>query len=147
MVNVKLTQRTDLLRGLLIVVLIMFVGPSAFANEVSVLAAKLRLTNNQSAGSSTWNANVTLKHADSGWEHYADVWRVVDAKGNVFGTRTLFHPHETEQPFTRSLSGIKVPEGVTVIFIEAHDKVHGWSKQRLQVDLSKAKKGRVQARR
>jgi len=89
---------------------------------------------------------VTLEHDDSGWEHYADAWRVVGRDGAVFGTRTLYHPHENEQPFTRSLSGIAIPPGTGTVWVEAHDKVHGWSSGRLELDLSAAADGgRVRA--
>ena len=66
---------------------------------------------------------------------------MVDEEGNVLGDRVLHHPHENEQPFTRSLSRVKVPEGVTVVYIEAHDKLHGWTEKRLKVDLEKVQDG------
>lgn len=80
--------------------------------------------------------SVTLRHSDTGWDHYADAWRVVTEDGSVIGTRTLYHPHVDEQPFTRSLSGLKLPADVTRVYVEAHDKVHGWSADRLEVDLN-----------
>ena len=80
-----------------------------------------------------------LRHADTGWDHYADAWRVVTEKGEDLGTRTLYHPHENEQPFTRSLSNILIPKGINVIYVEAHDKVHGWSPQRIRVDIRQDK--------
>lgn len=83
-----------------------------------------------------WRADVTVRHPDTGWEHYADAWRVVGAGGEVHGTRTLLHPHENEQPFTRSLSGLVLPAGTREVWIEAHDTVHGWSGKRLRVELS-----------
>lgn len=117
-------------------------GASPLADEVQVLAAEF----SQSAAGS-WSASVTLKHDDTGWDHYADAWRVVGDDGRVFGTRTLHHPHETEQPFTRTLSGIAIAPGVTRIFVEAHDKVHGWSGMRLELDLGAAQDGRIKATR
>jgi len=33
---------------------------------------------------------VTLKHADSGWDHYANGWQVVDADGAVLVKRVLY---------------------------------------------------------
>jgi hypothetical protein len=114
----------------------------AHAGDVEVLAAELR---QESAGK--WHASVTLRHADTGWEHYADAWRVVGGDGAVYGTRTLYHPHETEQPFTRSLGGIAIAPATARVFVEAHDKVHGWSPARLEVDLSSARDGRVRVER
>jgi len=115
---------------------------SALAGEVEILAASF-----SAQADKTWNVSVTLQHADSGWEHYADAWRVVDPQGEVLGTRTLFHPHVDEQPFTRSLGSLKIPAAVTTVYIEAHDKVHGWSRQRLKIDLLKARAGRLQVHR
>jgi hypothetical protein len=114
----------------------------ALAGDVAVLNARL-----QHNGGGSWRAEVTLEHADSGWDHYADAWRVVSKDGVVYGVRTLLHPHESEQPFTRSQSGIMIPKAETTVFIEAHDKVHGWARQRLQVDLSKALDGKLQVSR
>ena len=110
----------------------------AKADDVKILAADF-----QRSGNNQWSVNVTLTHADSGWDHYADDWRVVDADGNILGDRVLLHPHEDEQPFTRSVGGVTVPEGVTIVYIEAHDMVHGWTPNRLTVDLSKANNGRL----
>ena len=82
-----------------------------------------------------WVFNVTLKHGDTGWDHYADAWRVVTEDGKELGTRTLYHPHVDEQPFTRSLGDVTVPADASAVYIEAHDKVHGWSKQRYRVKI------------
>ncbi len=70
--------------------------------------------------------SVTLSHGDTGWDDYADGWRVELADGTVLGTRNLAHPHVDEQPFTRS-SSIAVPADVTEVFIRASDSVGGWS--------------------
>nr|CAA6829860.1 MAG: Unknown protein [uncultured Thiotrichaceae bacterium] len=109
---------------------------TAVAGEVTIVDAEFTNT-----GEREWSVNVTLEHADSGWDHYADNWRVVDAEDNVLGDRVLYHPHVEEQPFTRSLSGVEIPEGVTEVFITAHDKVHGWTEDRLLIDLEKAEDG------
>jgi hypothetical protein len=103
---------------------------SVFANNVEVV--KVILTNQ----SGTWRADVTLNHADTGWEHYADAWRLVDEKGNEIGKRTLYHPHVNEQPFTRSLSNLHIGDDKKIIFIEAHDKEHGWSPNKVKVDMN-----------
>ncbi|WP_340109349.1 hypothetical protein [Pikeienuella sp. HZG-20] len=75
----------------------------------------------------TWRFDVAIRHEDEGWDHYADAWRVVGPDGAVYGERTLLHPHVDEQPFTRSLTGVRIPDGVGTVLIEAHDNVHGWS--------------------
>ena len=101
----------------------------AQAGEADVVGAKATRTGK------TWRFDVTVRHGDTGWEHYADAWRVRAPDGTVLGTRTLYHPHEDEQPFTRSLPGVAVPAGVTKVTIESHDKVHGWGGKTLSVEL------------
>ena len=42
----------------------------------------------------------------------ADAREVVDPRtGEVLATRELLHPHATEQPFNRSLDGVRLPGG------------------------------------
>ena len=123
-------------------VLLSGVAAIAYAGEVEIVHTRFR---HSSAG--TWSVDVTLRHADAGWDYYADAWRVVAGDGTVLGTRTLYHPHETEQPFTRSLGGVAIPASMTVVDVEAHDKVHGWSPRRLQVDLEKAEGERFEVSR
>jgi hypothetical protein len=72
-----------------------------------------------------WSFNVTLTHADTGWDDYADGWRILDADGKVLGLRTLAHPHVNEQPFTRSLGGVEIPQGTREVIIRPRDSVHG----------------------
>lgn len=75
----------------------------------------------------TWRFDVTIRHPDTGWDHYADGWRVLDMAGNELGLRVLYHPHVDEQPFTRSLSGVAIPEGTRQVRIQARDTLDGWS--------------------
>ena len=83
----------------------------------------------------SWRFDVTIRHPDTGWDHYADGWRVLDMDGTVLGTRVLHHPHETEQPFTRSLSGVVIPDGVKEVQIQARCSVDGWSQDTVTVSL------------
>ncbi|MEH6649936.1 MAG: hypothetical protein V7707_07935 [Motiliproteus sp.] len=109
------------------------------AGEVEIVDvwAELQGVDSQRAGHQLWRFNVTLRHADSGWKHYADGWQVVDSKNNVLGDRVLHHPHENEQPFTRGLSGVSLPVTTQSVMIRAHDSVHGWADQRFTVMLDK----------
>jgi len=110
----------------------------AYAGDVKILAADFLKT-----GDSRWSISVTLKHGDTGWDHYADKWRLVDADNNILGERVLFHPHVNEQPFTRSLHDVMIPEDITIVYIEAYDKVHGWTPDRLKADMSESRDGRL----
>ncbi len=59
-------------------------------------------------------------------ERYADAWRVLAPNGSVLGERVLAHDHATEQPFTRSLDAVEVPDDVDEITVEGRDLVNGW---------------------
>ena len=83
----------------------------------------------------TWRFQVTVRHADQGWDHYADRWDVVAPDGSLLGTRTLLHPHVDEQPFTRSLSGVEIPLDVTSVTIRAGDSVHKYGGHEMVVEL------------
>lgn len=86
-------------------------------------------------GDGRYRFDVTLRHGDTGWDHFADKWQVIGPDGAVLGERVLAHPHVDEQPFTRSLSGVELPAGVTMVEIRAHDSVHGWSAQTVTVQV------------
>ncbi|SDK47558.1 hypothetical protein [Aliiruegeria lutimaris] len=79
------------------------------------------------AMSNGWHFSVTLRHGDTGWDDYADGWRVLAPDGSVLGTRVLAHPHVNEQPFTRSLSGVAIPDTIAKVRIEASTSPEGWS--------------------
>lgn len=66
-----------------------------------------------------WRIEVTVLHPDQGWDHFVDEWQVLDAAGNLLGTRKLQHPHVNEQPFTRSLPSVMIPDGTQQIIIRA----------------------------
>ena len=102
----------------------------AFAGEVDVLQVKAKRS-----GDNIYDFDVTVTHQDEGWNHYANKWDVVAPDGTILGTRTLYHPHVQEQPFTRSLSGVKIPEEIHRVTIRAHDSVHGYGGKVITVDL------------
>lgn len=101
----------------------------AMAGEADVVAVKVR------GGGGTFGFDVTVRHADQDWKHYADRWDVVGPGGRVLGKRVLYHPHDQEQPFTRSLSGVRIPADVKSVTIRSHDKVHGLGGREMTVDL------------
>jgi hypothetical protein len=83
----------------------------------------------------TWTLDVSLEHPDTGWDHYADAWRIEAPDGTVLGQRDLAHPHVEEQPFTRSLSGVGLPEGVTEVLIRPRCSVDGWADETYNMKL------------
>ena len=102
------------------------------AGEVEVVAVDAQ---QQSDGK--WRFSVTLLHEDEGWDHYANRWDVVGPDGTVYGERVLAHPHENEQPFTRSLSGVGIPEEVTSVIVRGNDSVHGLGGKEMTVELQR----------
>jgi hypothetical protein len=106
----------------------MLAAAPALAGEADVIGAKYTIANDGS-----YRFDVTVQHEDNGWEHYADKWQVVGPDGTVYGERLLAHPHDNEQPFTRSQSGIMIPDEVTSVIVRAHDKIHGWGGAELTV--------------
>jgi len=80
--------------------------------------------------------SVTVRHADTGWDHYADAWEVLAPDGRVLATRTLHHPHVDEQPFTRSLRGVRLPDGLREVRVRARDSVHGFGGHEVVVTLA-----------
>ncbi|WP_456373157.1 hypothetical protein [Thiolapillus sp.] len=101
----------------------------SLGGEVDVIAAKA-----YSNPDGSWRFQATLKHADAGWEHYADRWEILDSSGKILATRVLAHPHINEQPFTRSLTSVNIPENNSSLTIRGHDKLHGYGGKELQMN-------------
>jgi len=87
-----------------------------------------------------WRFDVTVRHMDQGWNHYANAWRVVDPDGGkILAERVLLHPHDNEQPFTRSQSNVQIPAGVTQVTLQAKCNVHGFGGREIVVELKPGK--------
>lgn len=106
----------------------MVLTQAAFAGEADVVDVQV------SGSNGSYNFSVTVRHADEGWEHFANRWEVVGEDGTVYGTRVLAHPHVNEQPFTRS-GNINIPEGVSTVIVRANDSVHGLGGKEIVVPL------------
>jgi len=117
---------------------------------ISIVALGIAISGGVSAGpadvvaatasqesSGTWRFRVTVRHDDTGWDHYADRWDVVAPDGRILGTRVLLHPHEDEQPFTRALGGVVVPDDVDRVTVRAHDSVHGLGGAEVEIQLQR----------
>lgn len=106
---------------------IVLLGGPVCAHEPDILGVKLEKSG------AVLQVAVTLMHPDTGWDHYVDGWEVLDAEGNRLGYRLLHHPHVEEQPFTRSLNNLALPDGTQEIFVRAHCSVDGWSSEAFPV--------------
>jgi hypothetical protein len=116
-----------LLRGALGLALL---SPAALAGEADVLSAEAQCSDDR-----VCRFVVTLRHADEGWKHYADLWEVLSPEGEVLATRVLRHPHVEEQPFTRTLAEVKIPTSVERVRIRARDSVHGYGGEEIEIEL------------
>ena len=119
-----------LFKSFILLLFLSFAGLS-YAGEADVIAVKVK-----KSGDDTYQFHVTVLHDDEGWTHYADKWDVVATDGTVLGSRTLYHPHVGEQPFTRSLSGVKIDKTIRRVTIRAHDSVHEYGGKTVTVDLA-----------
>ena len=118
--------------GCLLLATALLLAPAAWAGEADVVAAKVRRT-----ADGSYDFDVTVKSNDRGWDYFADAFEVLTPDGKVLGTRVLLHPHETEQPFTRDLYGVKIPKGIERVVIRARHKPKGYDGKTLTVDLPK----------
>lgn len=107
-------------------------GPaSPAANCADVVAVQVG-----EAADGTFRFEVTVHSDDTGWDAYADRWEVRDADGTTLAVRPLTHPHVDTQPFTRSLTGIRLSPRVTVVELAAHHSAGGFCGKTLTVDVS-----------
>jgi hypothetical protein len=95
-----------------------------------VVAADVEL-----AADGTARFDVTVSSPYDTPERYADAWRILGPDGAEYGVRVLTHDHAGEQPFTRSLDGLTVPEDVAVVTVEARDSTYGWGGATVDVEL------------
>jgi hypothetical protein len=104
-------------RGALCAALLALGGP-ALAGTADVVEARA------SCRAERCRFAVTVRHADTGWQHYANAFEVLGPDGEVLATRTLHHPHVDEQPFTRTLDA-RIPLAIERVTLRARDSRHG----------------------
>jgi hypothetical protein len=110
--------------------------------------AQIEFVRASEVSAGVWRFDVTVRHNDQGWDHYADAWQVIDPRGGeILGERILAHPHDNEQPFTRSQSGIAMPAGLTRVLVRAKCNVHGFGGREILVDLARPDEDSYQVRK
>ncbi len=98
--------------------LILILSSTSWAGEADVVGGAIT-----ALGDGRFRVDATVRHDDTGWDHYANRWDVLAPDGTILGSRVLAHPHENEQPFTRSLT-LEIPADITEITLQANDSVH-----------------------
>ncbi|MEO5609400.1 MAG: hypothetical protein ABIQ61_01605 [Ornithinibacter sp.] len=86
-------------------------------------------------GNGTFTLDVTKSSPYDSPDRYADGWRVLAPDGTELGTHLLTHDHASEQPFTRTESDLKIPEGVATVTVEGRDQVSGYGGKTRQLDV------------
>lgn len=104
--------------------------PDLYAGEADVIKVEVKKYKKN-----TYEFSVTVLHKDTGWKHYANKWDISGEDGTIFGTRILHHPHENEQPFTRSLSDVFIPADVKTVIVRAYDSVHEYGGKVITLEL------------
>lgn len=119
-----------MIRFLLAFAIAIPVAPVAVAGEADVIDVKVR-----KSAPGVYDFDVTVKSVDKGWAYYADAFEVLAPDGRLLGRRELLHPHESEQPFTRDLYGVKIPAGITEVIVRARHKPKGYDGMTKKVKL------------
>lgn len=81
--------------------------------------------------------SVRVRHTDTGWTHFTNAWEILTTDGELLATRVLAHPHVDEQPFTRSLPNVPIPEGISEVIVRARDSVHGYGGREALVQIQR----------
>lgn len=113
------------------------VGPApARAGEADVVGAEVRCRPAPGGReASICQFSVSVRHDDTGWDHYANRYEIVGPDGRVLATRILRHPHVEEQPFRRSLPRVRIPWTIETVEVRAGDLVHGLGGRTMRVTI------------
>jgi hypothetical protein len=125
------TMRTTVRCVRLLLLLAGVLTGSALAGEADVVDVKVRR-----AAPGIYDFDITVKSVDKGWDYYADAFEELAPDGTLLGRRVLLHPHQTEQPFTRDLYGVKIPASVREVMVRARHKPKGYDGKTLRVRLT-----------
>jgi hypothetical protein len=150
MQKLTMNKRVSIVAAVLIAAAALVLLPlvSAVGEQKSLDYAQVVQVRAMEQAEGRWRFDVTVRHHDEGWDHYADAWQVTDVPGeNIYGERVLAHPHDTEQPFTRSLSGIVIPPEVDRVRVRAKCNLHGFGSREITVDLNRSKGEGFEVRR
>lgn len=112
------------------ILLLALASSIAAAGEADVVEVKVR-----ASSPGVYDSDITVRSVDKGWNHYADAFEVLSPDGKVLGQRILLRPHETEQPFTRDLYGVRVPAGIAEVVVRARHKPKGYDGRAMRVRL------------
>jgi len=118
-------------RTAIFALLLIFTSPLAIAGAADVIAATAR-----QLADGTWSFEVTMRCDDKNAAYFCDRFEVLTPTARVIGVRRLLHDHTDEQPFTRDLQGVNVPDGFPRgVLIRGHHNIRGYEGATLKLDL------------
>lgn len=85
----------------------------------------------------TFTAAVTVSSPYDSPQRYTDAWRLLSPSGEQLAIRELAHDHAAEQPFTRSRSGIVIPDDIDEVVVQGRDLVNGWGGTQMTVPVQR----------
>lgn len=89
----------------------------------------------KAAAGDTFDFDVTVSSPYDTPSRYADAFHVVTLAGQVLGERKLLHDHQSEQPFTRELYGVRIPAAFKEVVVQARDQKNGYGGKSARVRL------------
>ena len=83
----------------------------------------------------SWRITVTLDHHDEADYHFMDRVQIRTADGKVLGEEDFHTPRPQAAERITTLRDIRVPTGVTTIYVRAYCTLEGWGHAR-EIDLT-----------
>lgn len=121
----------DRFRNAVVALLLALTSPLAMAGAADVIGATAR-----QADDGTWSIEVSMRCEDRNATYFCDRFEILTPDARVLGVRRLLHDHADEQPFTRELQGVNVPNGFPHgVLIRGHHNVRGYDGATLELDL------------
>ncbi|PPC78356.1 hypothetical protein C4K68_05845 [Pokkaliibacter plantistimulans] len=103
-----------------------------FAGQADIIDADAR---QQRDGS--WRFDVTIYTNKPTAQHYADRWEVLTEEGEVLAITYMSLNDQTEQPCNQTMTGVMIPDNVTLVYLRAHDSNLGYAGNTITLPLQR----------
>lgn len=115
----------SLIQRIALTVLLLVSGPALAQADTRKYPDVINVSVTQT-GDARYRFDVTLSSPYDSPERYADAFRVKTAESQTLGVRELLHHHANEQPFTRSLNNVEIPDGIAEVIVQGRDQTYGY---------------------
>ena len=127
----KPTEAMTRFRAVVVALSLTCASPLVMAGAANVIAAMAR-----QGADGTWSFEVTMRCDDRGAAYFCDRFEVLTPTARVVGVCRLLHDHTDEQPFTREVQGVSMPDdSPRRVQIRGHHNVRGFDGATLTLDL------------